>query len=303
MPSVRANGITIEYERDGQGEPILLIMGLAAQLTAWPPAMVERLVEHGFDVIRHDNRDIGLSSEIDADPPSPVSTFLRRLFRRPPSVPYLVADMADDAAALLDALDIDSAHVVGASMGGMIAQELAIRHPERVRSLTSIMSHPGDGSGSPRARVALRLARRGRPSRDEAVESTVGTFRMIAGPHFDELEMHQQAEAAVARSYRPEGVLRQTAAVLASRDRVPLLRQVRVPTLVVHGLVDPLVRYSGGIATALAVPGARLLMFNDMGHDLPASRVDELAQAIATNAGRSRPGGGELTRQPPAMPA
>lgn len=288
VTAIEANGITIEYERDGSGEPLLLIMGLAAQLTAWPPGLVSGLVERGFDVIRHDNRDIGLSSEMRGDPPSAVRSFLRRLFRRPVDAPYTLADMADDAAGLLTALGIESAHVVGASMGGMIAQQLAIGHPGRVRSLTSIMSTPGDRSGGPTARVALALARRPEPSPEHAVETTVETFRLISGPHFEEEEVRRMAEEGLSRSYRPEGVARQTAAVLAAPDRVPRLRHVRVPTLVVHGLLDPLVKYSGGIATAEAVPGSRLLMFNDMGHDLPAPRIDELADAIARNADRAR---------------
>ncbi|MGK2930062.1 MAG: alpha/beta fold hydrolase [Acidimicrobiales bacterium] len=288
MASVDVNGITLEYERRGAGEPLLLVMGLAAQLTAWPDDFVAGLVGRGFDVIRFDNRDAGLSSECDWEPPSPIRSFLRKLFRRPIETGYLIDDLADDAAGLLEALDIDAAHVVGASMGGMIAQALAIRHEHRVRSLTSIMSNPGDGSGSAAAKVLLKLARRGKPRRERAVDQTVATFRAISGPHFDEAEYRPLAEAAVARSYRPDGTARQTAAIMASPDRTAYLEMLRTPTLVVHGLVDPLVRPSGGTATAKAVPGSRLLMFPDMGHDLPAPRLDEIVEAIAVNAQRAQ---------------
>ena len=288
MPSVEANGITIEYERTGSGEPVLLIMGLASQLTAWPDELIHALVGRGFEVIRFDNRDIGLSSALEWEPPSPVKAFFARLLRRPLETGYVLDDMADDAVGLLDALGIESAHVVGASMGGMIAQAMAIRHEHRVRTLTSIMSNPGDGSGGITGKVLLAFARRDEPSRETAVEQTVKTFELISGPHFDADEYRALAELAVARSYRPEGVSRQTAAIMASPDRVPYLKRLSTPTLVIHGLVDPLVKPSGGIATAKAIPGSRLLMFPDMGHDLPRPRLPEIADAIADLANRAR---------------
>lgn len=289
MASIVANGITIEYERTGSGEPVLLVMGLGAQLTAWPDAFVSELVGHGFEVIRFDNRDAGLSAECDWQPPSPVRSFVGRLLRRPVETGYVIDDMAADAAGLLDALGIESAHVVGASMGGMIAQAMAIRHEHRVRSLTSIMSNPGDGSGGMTAKVLMSFARRPTPTRDNAVDRTVETYRLISGPHFDESTYRPLAEAAIARSFRPEGLDRQTAAIMSSADRTPFLKRIDVPTLVIHGLVDPLVRPSGGIATAKAVPGSRLLMFPDMGHDLPAPRLPEIADAIAALAAGARP--------------
>ena len=288
MPSVDVNGTTLHYEREGAGEPLLLVMGLGAQLTAWPVEMVQGLVDAGFDVIRFDNRDIGLSSACEWDPPSPVRAFVGRLLRRPVPTGYVVDDMADDAAGLLEALDIDRAHVVGASMGGMIAQALAIRHPERVASLTSIMSNPGDGSGGATAKVLLAFARRDDPTPENAVDQAVATFRLISGPHFREEEYRPLAEAAVARSFRPDGVARQTAAIMASDDRTEGLSRLDVPALVVHGLVDPLVKPSGGIATAKALRGSRLLMFGDMGHDLPAPRIAEIVDAISRLA-RSAP--------------
>ncbi|MCO8127759.1 alpha/beta fold hydrolase [Acidimicrobiia bacterium EGI L10123] len=289
MPSVDVNGITLEYERSGAGEPLLLIMGLGAQLTAWPAEMVQLLEDAGFDVIRFDNRDIGLSSECDWEPPSPVRAFIGRLLRRPVPTGYVVDDMADDAAGLLDALGIDRAHVVGASMGGMIAQALAIAHPRRVASLTSIMSNPGDGSGGATAKVLLAFARRDDPTPENAVDQAVATFQRISGPHFRAEEYRPLAEAAVARSFRPHGVARQTAAVMASADRTEGLSRLAVPALVVHGLIDPLVKPSGGIATAQAIPGSRLLMFNDMAHDLPAPRLGEIVDAIARVAAGDHP--------------
>ena len=288
MPSVDANGITIEYERTGSGEPVLLIMGLAGQLTAWPVDFVTELVGRGFEVIRFDNRDSGLSSECDWEAPSPVKAFVARLLRRPIPTGYVIDDLAADAAGLLDALGIESAHVVGVSMGGMIAQALAIRHEHRVRSLTSIMSNPGDGSGGAAAKVLLQFARRPEPTRETAVEQSVETFRLIAGPDFDADAYRPLAQAAVDRSYRPEGVARQTAAIMASPDRTPYLQQLQIPTLVIHGLADPLVKPSGGIATARAIPGSRLLLFPEMGHDLPAARLSEIADAIAGVATRGR---------------
>jgi pimeloyl-ACP methyl ester carboxylesterase len=289
MAQVEANGITIEYEREGDGEPLLLIMGLGAQLTAWSHEFVDALLGRGFAIIRHDNRDAGLSTEMNGTPPSQVQSFARRMLRRPIDASYLIGDMADDAAGLLDALGLDSAHVVGVSMGGMIAQSLAIRHPDRVRSLTSIMSNPGDGSGSISPKLAVTMARRPTPSPENAVDLSVFVSRHISGPHFDEAVTRPRAEAAVARSFRPEGTVRQTAAIMASPSRVPGLRALRTPTLVVHGLLDPLVRSSGGVRTARAVPDSRLLMFNDMGHDVPAPRVAEIADAITHNAARAVP--------------
>ena len=287
MPSVDVNGITIEYERAGSGEPLLLVMGLGAQLTAWPIELVEGLVDRGYEVIRFDNRDSGLSSKSDWEPPSPVKAFVRKVFRRPIETGYVIDDLADDAAGLLDALGIESAHVVGASMGGMIAQALAIRHQAKVRTLTSIMSNPGDGSGGATAKVLAAFARRPTPSRDTAVEQAIATFRLISGPHFDADAYRPLAEAAVERSYAPEGLARQTAAIMASPDRTPGLRRLSMPALVVHGMGDPLVKPSGGIATAKAIPDSRLLMFNDMGHDLPLSRLDEIADAIAHLSARA----------------
>ena len=291
MASVQVNGITIEYEEQGSGEPLLLVMGLGGQLVDWPAALVDRLVDAGFRVIRFDNRDIGLSTEIDAPPPTRGQLFKAVALRRPLPSAYLLGDMADDALGLLDALDVDRAHVVGMSMGGMIVQQLAINAPERVASLVSIMSTTGNRRvGQPTQRVVRKSLRRPEPTRRTAIEHAVELFREICGPTFDDAEFRDLATRAVERSYRPDGAARQLAAIIASGDRTAQLQRLDVPTLVIHGLVDPLVRPSGGVATARAIPGSRLLMFNDMGHDLPHTRHDEMVAAIVANAARARVG-------------
>ena len=285
MPSVQANGITIEYDEQGEGEPLLLVMGLGAQLIDWPQGLVDELVARGFRVIRFDNRDAGLSTEFTSRPPTNGEITRAFLLRRPMRSEYLLRDMANDAVGLLDALGIERAHVVGASMGGMIAQTIAIEHPERVLSLTSIMSTTGSRRvGQPTLKLILTAGRRPLPARGDAVEMGLETFRKVCGPTFDESEFRRLAEISVARSWRPAGTGRQTAAIIASGDRTAALRDVRVPTLVIHGMLDPLVRVSGGIATAKAIPGARLVLFNDMAHDLPRTRHAEMADEIASIA-------------------
>lgn len=293
MTAATCNGTTIEYESHGDGEPLLLVMGLGGQLVAWSPEFIELLAARGFRVIRFDNRDIGLSSHTDGPPPTLRRTLAAVASRRFARSPYLLSDMADDAAALLDCLEIDRVHVVGMSMGGMIAQSLAIGHPHRVASLTSIMSNTGDrkhGRVHPRL---LRMAGKVRShNRDDFVEKQLMTFRLISGPHFSADDVRAMAAAALERSYDAAGTAHQTMAIAASPDRTAALGSVTAPTLVIHGLLDPLVMPSGGIATAKAVPGSRLLMFPDMGHDLPRPRWAEIVEAIVDNAARGgfRPG-------------
>ena len=288
MASTVANGITIEYEVDGDGEPMLLVMGLGEQLTTWPDALVAKLVDSGFRVIRFDNRDIGLSSQTDWDPPSAARSVATTIARRPPKAAYHLGDMAADAVGLLDALSVESAHVVGVSMGGMIAQMIAIDHPQRVRSLTSIMSNTGDRThGRVAPRLLPKLARLGTPTRETVVERSVAINALISGPGYDPDERRAIAERNLARSFRPDGVARQTAAIMSSPDRTEALGRVVAPTLVVHGLLDPLVKPSGGIATARAVPGSRLVMYPDMAHDLPRSRWDELVAELRRHADRA----------------
>jgi pimeloyl-ACP methyl ester carboxylesterase len=292
MASIEANGIIIEYDVQGEGEPLLLVMGLGAQLIDWPPDFVDMLLAEGFQVIRFDNRDAGLSTEFDWLPPSRARSAAALLARRRPKAGYLMAEMAADAAGLLDALGVGPAHVVGVSMGGMIAQTMAIEHPESVRSLTSIMSNTGNNRhGLPHRRVLFKLSRVKPATIEDAEESSLTVFRLVAGPAADEELFLQLARASLDRSFRPMGVLRQTAAIVASPDRTPGLRQISVPSLVIHGLADPLVRPSGGIATARAIPGSRLLMFPEMGHDMPRMRWPEMVTAITQNASRAEHSG------------
>ncbi len=289
MASVHANGITIEYEEQGSGEPLLLVMGLGGQLVDWPQAFVDLLADAGFRVIRFDNRDIGLSTAIDAEPPTRGQLMKAVALRRPMPSAYLLRDMAADAVGLLDALGVDSSHVVGMSMGGMIGQQLAISFPGRVASLVSVMSTTGNRRvGQPSPRVIRKALRRPEPTAENAIEQGVELFREICGPTFDEAEFRLLAKTSFERSYRPDGTARQLAAIIASGDRTEELQRLHVPTLVIHGLVDTLVRPSGGMATARAIRDSRLLMFNDMGHDVPHTRHAEMVAAIASNAARAR---------------
>ena len=286
MAQVQANGITIEYEQHGQGgEPLLLVMGLGGQLTDWPEGFVNGLVGAGFHVTVFDNRDIGLSTELDWEPPKQIRSILKAMAGRPVKAGYTVVDMAADTAGLLDALGIEAAHVVGMSMGGMISQQLTIDFPEKVRSLTSIMSNPGDGkSGRIAGKVMAKMARMPEPTRETAADRSVESFALWSSPHFDPDVHRARSQASVDRSYRPVGVARQTTAIMASPDRTDGLGKVTAPTLVVHGLVDRLVKPSGGIATAAAVPESTLVMYPDMGHDLPEPRWDDMIGAIRRNA-------------------
>ncbi|MGD9704369.1 MAG: alpha/beta fold hydrolase [Acidimicrobiia bacterium] len=290
MTAANVNGVTLEYEvhGDADAEPLLLVMGLGGQLTAWPLAFVELLVQRGFRVIRFDNRDVGLSTKIDAPTPSRRQVVLSVVSRRFAKAAYTLDDMADDAASLLEHLEIRRAHVVGVSMGGMISQSVAIRHPHRVASLTSIMSNTGDRRhGKISMSLMRKMPRLLSREPDEAIDNGIKVAELISGPHFDPAATRELLSAAFQRSYDAAGTARQTMAINASPDRTRGLGSVRVPTLVIHGLVDPLVTPSGGIATARAVPGARLVMYPDMGHDLPLPRWDEIVEEIARTAGRA----------------
>jgi pimeloyl-ACP methyl ester carboxylesterase len=279
------NGLTIEYEVTGEGPPLLLVMGLGAQLIAWPQEFVDRLASRGYMVIRHDNRDIGLSSLIDAPAPSVRRMILAVLWPRFAKSTYTIDDMADDAVGLLDHLDVGPTHIVGASMGGMIVQAMAIRHPRRVASLVSIMSNTGDRkNGRAKRSVLLKLPRTMAKTPEEAVEKGLEAFRLTAGSQFDEEAVRVMIKESLERSYRPEGAARQTMAIAASPDRTWELGRVRVPTVVVHGLADPLVQPSGAMATTRAIPGAKLVMYPDMGHDLPRQRWDDIIAEIVDNA-------------------
>jgi len=287
MATAQVNGIDLEYDVLGGPDdpPMLLIMGLGAQLIDWPQEFCAALAGRGYRVIRFDNRDAGLSGGADGGPPD-LAAVLAGDFR---TVPYRLAELAADAAGLLDALGIEAAHVVGASMGGMIAQQLALDFPGRVRSLCSIMSTTGDRSvGRPAPEAAMVLTRPGAPSRDDAIADAVAVSRTIGSHGFpaDPGELLRRATAKVDRAYRPAGRARQYAAILASPDRTERLRAVTVPTVVIHGADDPLVDVSGGRATADAVPGAELVVVAGMGHDLPRDAWPRIVDAIDRTARR-----------------
>lgn len=295
MTAITANGITIEYEDDGDpaAPPVLLVMGLGAQLTLWPLELVEALVTRGFRVIRFDNRDIGLSTKFDhAGLPNLTQLMMAMMSGRTLDPPYTLTDMAGDAVALLDALGIPSAHVVGASMGGMIAQLIAAEHPARVRSLTSIMSSTGNPSLPPARPEALAVLT-GRPmsaDRDTIVAYGMRSAQVIGSPAYplDPDRLRARVERDFDRSFSPAGAMRQMAAVLADGDRRERLRRITAPTTVIHGDADPLVPVEGGRDTAAAIPGAELIILPGMGHDLPLPLVDEIADAIAATAARAR---------------
>ncbi len=286
MATATNDGIELTYEAIGDPDDptVLLVMGWGAQMTLWPDDFCKQLAEHGYQVVRFDNRDAGLSSKTEGEVPNLMQLFLGSMSGAPPDpedVPYTLSDMADDAVAVLDAVGVDRAHVVGASMGGMIAQQIAIEHPDRVRSLTSIMSTTGDRTvGQADQEVMTALLTPAPTDRDGAIERAVTSGRMIAGPHFDEERSRQMAGFHYDRCFHPAGMVFQMAAIMASGDRTGKLRELDVPTLVVHGAVDRLVTPSGGEATARAIPGARHLVLDEMGHDLPVPLWGEIIDAI-----------------------
>ncbi|HEU4393314.1 MAG TPA: alpha/beta hydrolase [Solirubrobacterales bacterium] len=286
---VPANGIELCCQEmgDPDGEPLLLVMGLATQMIAWDETFCGMLAERGFRVVRFDNRDIGRSTKIES---AGVPRRADMMLGRRGSAPYLLRDMATDTVGLMDHLGIESAHLVGASMGGMIAQATAIEHPERVRSLVSIMSNTGSRwTGMPSRKAMAVLMARPPRSREAAIERAVKTFTVIGSPGypFEEERVRQVSGRSYDRGRSAAGVLRQLHAITASGDRTQALRRLRVPTTVIHGNRDPLVRPAGGRATARAVPGARLKMIDGMGHDLPRQLWPQFVEEIAANAGRA----------------
>ena len=278
MPTAAANGIDIAYATHGDpaAPPLLVIHGLGAQMTDVPAELVDGLVGADFHVVTFDNRDQGESTWFDdAGVPDLGNLFVDPAAR----IPYLIADMAADAAGLLDALGIPSAHVLGVSLGGMVAQQLAVDHGERVRTLTSIMSTPGRTEGPPTPEAVTSLLVEPAEGREAVIEQSVESgARVIASPGFpfDEAAVRERAALHYDRGNHPDGTLRQLAAVLASPDRTAGLAGVTAPTLVVHGSADPLITLPGGEATAAAVPGAALWVVEGMGHDLPAAVIPEL---------------------------
>jgi pimeloyl-ACP methyl ester carboxylesterase len=286
----RVGDIDICYETFGSArEPaMLLVMGLGTQMVAWPVGLCEQLAGRGYFVIRYDNRDSGRSTHLRRLRPPTLTQLLVRDKR---AARYSLADMAADGIGLLDHLGIERAHVVGASMGGMIAQTMAARHPDRVLSLASLMSNTGHWwRGTPGLRVYPIFIRRPARDREGAIESAVSTFRLIGsrGFPFDEGETRRAAELSYERGYDPAGSARQLAAILAAGDRTAEVRRITAPTVVIHGTRDRMVRPSGGRATAAAIRGAQLVTIAGMGHDLPEAVWPRIVDAIDRNAARAR---------------
>lgn len=275
MANVQANGIRIEYDTFGRrsDRPLLLVMGLGAQMIHWREEFCEQLADAGHFVVRYDNRDVGLSTKFDsAGLPDIPAIMTQMAAGEPVSAPYTLNDMADDGIGLMDALDLQSAHICGASMGGMIVQTMAIRQPRRIKSVTSIMSSTGNRElppAKPEA-VAALLSPPGK-NREEMIARSISVSKVIGSPGFpaDEAEIRERAIEAFERSFYPVGVARQMAAVAANGSRKPALQQLDVPALVIHGQDDPLVPIDGGIDTHEALRGSKLMLIEGMGHDLP----------------------------------
>lgn len=286
----QANGIALCYDTFGDplAPPLLLIMGLASQMIAWDDEFCAQLAARGYRVIRFDNRDIGLSTRFtEAGVPDVAAAFMAAMQGKPVSAPYLLSDMADDAVGLLDALGIDKAHVVGASMGGAIGQTLAIRHAQRLRTLTSIMATTGAPGLPPPTPEALAMLFKPTPTDQAAYfESYRQTWKLLRAGSFplDEARDLARAGQIFARGLNPAGVARQLTAIVASGSRKEALAAVRVPTLVIHGDADPLVPVACGVDTAGSIPNASLLIIEGMGHALPITLWPRIIDAIAAHA-------------------
>ncbi|CAN5801500.1 alpha/beta hydrolase [soil metagenome] len=290
-----ANGISLEVEDHGSpaGEPLVLIMGLGMQLVAWHPDFVAQLVARGFRVIRFDNRDIGLSQRFDRfGVPNIAVAALKAAVGLRVNSPYSLADMADDTAGVLDALGIARAHICGASMGGMIAQRLAERHPGRVKSLTLIMTSSG-ARRLPGPTMKVRGAMLSRPEDPQdpksIIEHYVKLYKLIGSPGYPASDalLHERLGQSVRRSYRPAGTARQLVAIAADGNRSKLLARIKLPTQVIHGNDDPLVPVAAGHDLATRIPGAKIDVIDGMGHDLPALLWPRFVSGIADAASRA----------------
>jgi pimeloyl-ACP methyl ester carboxylesterase len=287
MPQVRANGLHLEYESFGDPAhpPVLLIMGLGAQLLLWPEDFCRALADAGYRVIRFDNRDVGLSSKLEhAGRPRLMRAAIASTLRLPVRAPYTLDDMAHDTLGLMDGLGLARAHVVGCSMGGMIAQILAARHAERVGSLTLIMTSSGNPRlPGPSLKIRLRLVKRPqRLDRESLIRHSMETWRLIGSPQYpaEESALREKVERSFNRSLYPQGLARQTLAILASPSRVPLLRRIAAPTLILHGREDPLVPVAAAHDLAQHIRHARLEVTPGMGQDLPPPLLPRLARRI-----------------------
>ncbi len=291
MSKIRANGIELEYETFGDpaGTPLLLVMGLGAQMILWDEEFCAQLAERGHYAIRYDNRDVGLSTKFDsAGAPNLVDLMTRAAAGESVDAPYTLSDMASDGMGLLDALEIPAAHIVGASMGGMIVQSMAIEHPDRVRSVTSIMSTTGAPGLPPAKPEAMQVLMKPAPTDRQAyIDNSVKNFPLIAGGGFpiDEARVRRRAERGYDRCFYPVGMARQMAAIVVAGSRREALASVRAPALVIHGTNDPLVPVEGGVDTHEAIPGSELVLIEGMGHDLPPQAWPQIIEAISKLTG------------------
>lgn len=290
MPIAQSNGIEIWYDTIGDPSdvPLLLVMGLGAQAISWETDFCETLADRGFHVIRFDNRDVGLSTKIESEQHDFAGEFAKAVAGESVTAPYVLADMAADTAGLLDHLGLDQVHVVGASMGGMIAQQFALDHTDRVLTLTSIMSMTGDPDvGAPHPDALQVLMRPPAADRESYLASHVESSRIIGSPmYFDDELSRGKGGESYDRCYYPLGTGRQLLAIMASGSRSDRLRELRVPTLVIHGAVDPLVDVSGGRRTAEVIPDAEYLEIDDMGHDLPRQLWPVVVEAITRHVAK-----------------
>jgi pimeloyl-ACP methyl ester carboxylesterase len=295
MPQIDANGIKLEYEVSGDhnAPPVLLIMGLGAQLTRWPEPFYRTISDAGYRVIRYDHRDAGLSTRFDqTGAPRLVGAAVRAALGMPIDAPYTLGDLTADAVGLLDALGLERAHIVGASMGGMVGQLLAAHHGARARTLVSIMSTSGSRRlPQPNWRLRLALIRRPntRGDRERVIESTVAVLKQISSPGFppDDALLREQVARDVDRGYHPRGVGRQLLAILASGSRTSILGQITAPTLILHGADDPLIPVAAARDLQQRIPNSRMEILAGMGHDLPRALIPTLTSRIIEHLRRA----------------
>lgn len=288
MKVITPNKIELAYDQQGRGKPLIFIAGMNRQLICWSEQFIEAFKVAGFETVRFDNRDVGLSSKTPTLPPRRLSVVLAAIARRQIPCAYDLGDMAHDTIALMDHLGYESAHIVGFSMGSMIAQEIVLQHPERVRSLCLIATNSGDKvRGNAHPRVVQNLIREPSLDREQTLMRALEFYRLTEGPYYDENENRAVLEARMARDFNPYATSHHIAAIAASRNRYKLLRQIKVPTLLIHGLQDPLITIKGGTSVAKQIEDARLLAFSMMGHSLSPPFWAEAQEAIIANANRA----------------